>query len=1823
MAIMPAPIALVLAEYEAEDRPFRKLHRLVDAYETVLKYTAVLGVQNFYFAELAESFPETNNRILERISRPMLGDWAGFAREVLRCFSEREQDLFSRDLFLFHFRHFGPKAELQRHFTDQGASGRLLALRNRLAHGATLSDEESAALVIQSSQDLSTLLERAAFLGGLPLYCVGERVAKETYIALPLMGTDYSTAAPTRLLADSLTINRLVAYNPQSGSCLNLHPLLVFVECEEELVSFDKAHHHVIGRRKCRQRKVLFYNDLREQDRIAFLDYWRGHSSRFKPPSPLSQEFRDQFPPPKRVKRQANWFDSLIGEWTANFVGRESELDSIGQFVSQSSKGVLVVTGAPGLGKSALLAKWAHENNAARHFIREGDAATSRIERIFTNLGLQLSEQFKLQWKEPKQLEPIFYREVFEELLSAAAAASSDRVVLVIDGLDEALRSLVGAQDSSTILDYLPDPAYLPAGVRLILSIRPELLDHSTFAAKFGADKAVWLTLSPLSDKNIRALLYQVHSKYEVLDAEAYVDAIVKRSEGNPLYLRMLSEDLVEGHLTFGEIGALPQGIIAYYARILKFIERLGHAEEPLESERELKTKREILNSLVEQGLLTSSQAALQLDRKPTALGARTAHGIELLALFCLVREPLSLIEAASILGVDQENAEHAFEFVRTVLVGGSSARFSIFHSGFREYFLHLDRYIETNIHRYRETIALIQAKVVDYCTRWKEHESDYALRHASEHLREAKRWDELFSLARDGMFLRSQTKKFPLEPDMTLLTLKSAIRGAIEIDDAVAMAEFVLAHSGHLNEIKQQTPLEVLRAGNLGLALKLSDLYDNNRCILWHLLLAWELNDDGKSEQARNVLEGLLKKDMVALYDLNEVAGIILAAVSDINPKLFELLRGPILNDYGHRKAAKLLIDFNRFQLAVEEARAIEDMGERSKALRETAEAQFLSGQKELARTAFAQAAEAALGHEYDWGRIAELTEIASAQMRLGEQAMALRNLEEAFKLTAEISDQERRDKQLDGVIKTFLDAVPEKIVTGKQSRSGLRGFFQRFGSSSGKQPRSEGRIFSTTINAARMISAPERRVGTLVNIACAQAKAGIPDQAERTIADVLQMVDMSKQDETSKAIIEAGAKIVVARLKAGMETGRDLDALCKVAFMTKSDMFKEIAVACAAAGLFNRADEIVRRITDQRNAVRALIGIAEIHALAGNHVKARMMLNKAIERIDVTAEYWWPFDALIAIATLQLRLGNPALTEGILAKAIDLAGAATAYNEVGAILAQMGNLNEAQRVFDLAIQCAKEEEVNQRRADHLRQVAVAQKRAGLIEPARQTRLEAIECASNNPYYGDGIESLLEIAEAFIIDGESRDARLALANLLKGGNQNKEEWDRAEVLVQIGAELSKSGNTEMARLILLAVLNEGTRIPNRHRRGTVLSSVATALADFGEIDHARLALTGAIEAVSQGWILTEAMHQVAEALYSIVVAQAEAGDTTGATKTFYEEMESIDVAGLGSYYEGKFRCTIALVQAKAQNFEVALETARKIEQKRTRAETLCEVGAAQMQAGSQAEGRRTFSEALETARQIDEDDDRVNTLRALAIILARVNVLDLARDYLNEALEIVNRIAVPMFCAAELSRIAASLALNGDQQHSLATFARAHLQAQQLQKHEERALALMTIAAAEHEAGETRQARETFNSALETARAITDPYERSRSICLVADGLIRSGDPDQAPAILNESIAALTSQEGRSGAMTSIATALARAKFGGQAVVATHDIQIDRPDSLSQVAEVLSDVGDRLSFKELLIPCAGYRNSAYRVCGLLAKLYPSQSIPIVQMLLQ
>jgi hypothetical protein len=124
------------------------------------------------------------------------------------------------------------------------------------------------------------------------------------------------------------------------------------------------------------------------------------------------------------------------------FVGREWLLAPVGRFLDAHDRGYVVVQADAGLGKTMLAAWLAYTRGWACHFTRrrKGRVAVTALR----NLAAQLIARYELGDRfAPGGMLPEVAGEPgwFEQVLRAAAGAArpaGGRVVLVVDGLDEA-----------------------------------------------------------------------------------------------------------------------------------------------------------------------------------------------------------------------------------------------------------------------------------------------------------------------------------------------------------------------------------------------------------------------------------------------------------------------------------------------------------------------------------------------------------------------------------------------------------------------------------------------------------------------------------------------------------------------------------------------------------------------------------------------------------------------------------------------------------------------------------------------------------------------------------------------------------------------------------------------------------------------------------------------------------------------------------------------------------------------------------------------------------------------------------------------------------------------------------------------------------------------------------------------------------------------------------------------------------------------------------------------------------------------------------------
>jgi hypothetical protein len=320
---------------------------------------------------------------------------------------------------------------------------------------------------------------------------------------------------------------------------LNLHPIIAY--------RVDEA-----------EQPYVFFNDLKN-DKVGLLNY------------PLSKHYRDksffsefnQYLPLKDWKKTgSNIFNQRIEELTETFKGRITERSTIKKFVTTHKKGFLSIQGNPGIGKSALIAQvYKDLSNSeeklpiqlVEYFIRRGTPQAEvsflinyllkKTDELFP-AGKEIRAEGQTSWELQQQL--------YNKWIAFGETESPFKIIFLIDGLDEGIEN--------DILKYLPRETF--NNILFMYGSRPGgHLQLDKFWGELPVEHHQKIELNGLSKEDIRALLYEVANKYEIDKDSKWIDYLQQRSQGNPLYLKLLCNAIEEGSIAINDFESLPKEI--------------------------------------------------------------------------------------------------------------------------------------------------------------------------------------------------------------------------------------------------------------------------------------------------------------------------------------------------------------------------------------------------------------------------------------------------------------------------------------------------------------------------------------------------------------------------------------------------------------------------------------------------------------------------------------------------------------------------------------------------------------------------------------------------------------------------------------------------------------------------------------------------------------------------------------------------------------------------------------------------------------------------------------------------------------------------------------------------------------------------------------------------------------------------------------------------------------------------------------------------------------------------------------------------------------
>jgi hypothetical protein len=1011
--------------------------------------------------------------------------------------------------------------------------------------------------------------------------------------------------------------------------------------------------------------------------------------------------------------------------------------------------------------------------------------------------------------------------------------------------------------------------------------------------------------------------------------------------------------------------------------------------------------------------------------------------------------------------------------------------------------------------------------KLINYCSHWQENQSRYALRYYAEHLSEAKRCQELYAIARNKDFAVTQEERLPDEPDLPLKTVQTALLGAAETDNATGMAEFMLLHARRLLQTTaQDSPLDALRKGSLERAWKLTDLYEIEPSVLWYLLLAWELKDTGQLEEARETLKRLQQKELPRL---------------PINlPVDWEC-------DYASYAAYLLAYIF------------------------EVSEETCIALHQKL----------------FEYHTRCQLYQVLIDRDRF----------QDALKI-AELTIVELKEVlPLSNILKAQLKKGNNQVT---------RAIFVKIRA-----------IFVKTLEIPRKTFPSMAWIWWMGDLAKAQIEMGEKQEAITTFAQTIENIENSQKIENIKP--PTGLWIEIANIQADLGLFSEArETLQRIDFTSDlEDSWISLAEVQAKLGekepaqiSLNQAKQLAQNIEYQSNQIYSFSNIASTQAKIGELAKALEMIEENIASLSLIEREWLlleivnkeecenrEFTAVLETAnriyeTLEIPDDREQVLKLIVAIQArqaqkftkDFTAAMTTTNKIkepdckSQALLIIVNAQVELKWFNPALETAQIIKIKEDKDKALLAILQEQALAGQVEDALTTYSQ--------------IQELSKQQDAWVAIAKAYAQAKNFSHAIKIANRLSDPHKKVEILNSIATIQSQACLAKEARDTLAMGLKVSFSSELFYDHIFALINIAALLMETHQKEKG-LAYVKNIDEFSNNinnWKDKVNVLAVLGELYAKADRRNEGKDIFNRALEIVQKVEKhISPNHIDWFIVGMFT-KIGIAQARAGEFEAALETVQKIKLMQDKALVLKTLA----QAHPNAEQREILKTALTT---LYEDalsssdlvvDHSVTIMSPIAVARMELGEREAGLAIFAEACEIVEQEKIKV------------IKTNPD---SL----------------------LSTVAVAEAEAGE-------ITLALESAAKIEGAFEQVKTLSEIASFQWKKGDKEGLSATLDAAFnvqAKITDKQKQGQALWLIAQIQAIAGQFEQAMCTAEQILNNRNQLLCHIAAILAQLNDKESFKKkkLLIPCAYSLKTAYQMCEYLARLYPEQASAVAKVL--
>jgi WD40 repeat protein len=253
-----------------------------------------------------------------------------------------------------------------------------------------------------------------------------------------------------------------------------------------------------------------------------------------------------------------------------HFFGRQDILREFDEWLRGRDRGWLLLTGSPGLGKSAIFHHWLGLRErvglpAAFHFIRRGIHNWADPAAVRASLAAQIERDFPEQ--RDAEADPVQRLEQLLQRVSPVLKERRHELVLLVDGLDEAMT--LGDTDNPIPRIF---PHELPKRVFVFAASRPLYPHLGWFKRRAGALRTIDLDGRAGNLETVRAYWAALRGTLSPPPGDDLVRAAVARSEGNLLHAVKLHQ-LWSQSGAERSIDAIPHG---FEGMLRELWERIG-----------------------------------------------------------------------------------------------------------------------------------------------------------------------------------------------------------------------------------------------------------------------------------------------------------------------------------------------------------------------------------------------------------------------------------------------------------------------------------------------------------------------------------------------------------------------------------------------------------------------------------------------------------------------------------------------------------------------------------------------------------------------------------------------------------------------------------------------------------------------------------------------------------------------------------------------------------------------------------------------------------------------------------------------------------------------------------------------------------------------------------------------------------------------------------------------------------------------------------------------------------------------------------------------